>query len=431
MGDPYTDSYFDGPDPIREFQVEPTLEELTKELATLTPLEYDQRRNAFAKEHEIRLSTLDAEVQKARDVPSTDAEKSAPFENILPWDEPVHGGELLDTLQYTVERFCVLPEHSAPIIAAWCVHAWTHDASDISPLLAFTSPEKRCGKSTALSVVSALTPRAMHAVNISVSVLFRVIEKHKPTILIDEADTFLEDRSDMRGMINGGHNRRTANVWRSVGDDHEAKPFRVWSPKAIAMIGDLPDTLEDRALVVPLMRKDVGETVERFPARRDEELLPLRRKLARWAEDNWIELADHEPNIPEELNDRAQDNARCLCTIADVVGGHWPQRIREALVGLAKAQLDDVPASKGVLLLHDIADILERWRGNRITSNDLVTELVAIEEGAWAVWKGGDPITARMVASLLKPYGVKPERDRSSRFYVLDDLRDAVGRYVS
>ncbi len=431
MQDQYRDPFFDGHDDYAEFKIEPTLDEQIAVLAKLSPLEYDQLRDGFAKEHGVRLSTLDAEVQKKREVHVGDADERSPFNDVLPWDESVSGTDLLDTLQHSVERFCVLPDHSAPIIAGWIIHAWTHDAFDISPVLAFTSPEKRCGKSTALSVVSALTPRAMPAVNISASVLFRVIEKYKPTILIDEADTFLEDRVEMRGMINGGHNRLNAYVWRSVGEDHEPTQFWVWSPKAVAMIGNLPDTLEDRALVVPLKRKDVGETVERFKASRDAELLQVRRKLARWAVDNRISLAAQEPDIPDDLNDRAQDNARCLCAIADVAGGDWPQRIREALVGLAKAQIDDVPQSKGVMLLLDIAEILNRWSGNRILSMDLVAELVAIEDGPWAVWKGGDPITARMVASLLKPYGVKPERDRTSRFYVLGDLKDAVGRYVS
>ena len=157
----------------------------------------------------------------------------------------------------------------------------------------------------------------------------------------------------------------------------------------------------------------------------------LQSNYEAYSDDIQTSLAARDPDLPEDLNDRAQDNARCLCAIADVAGGKWPRRIREALVGLANARADDVPASKGVMLLRDIREILERWMGSRITSKDLVAELVAIEDGPWAVWKGGEPITPRMLASLLKPYGVKPDRDRDSRFYVLDDLRDVVRRYVS
>jgi hypothetical protein len=82
-------------------------------------------------------------------------------------------------------------------------------------------------------------------------------------------------------------------------------------------------------------------------------------------------------------------------------------------------------------LLSDIADILERWKGDRIKSADLVTELVAIEDGPWAVWRGGENITTRMVAALLKPYDVKPQADRAYRFYVVADLREVVARYLS
>lgn len=147
------------------------------------------------------------------------------------------------------------------------------------------------------------------------------------------------------------------------------------------MIGNLPDTLEDRALVVQLKRKDGGEVVERMKASRVNELLSIRRMLARWVADNEIKLANAEPDVPDELNDRAQDNCRHICAIADAAGGGWPVRIRTALVGMAASRAGDEPKSKGVMLLSDIADILERWKGDRIKSADLVTELVAIEDG--------------------------------------------------
>ncbi|SEK08217.1 hypothetical protein MAA5396_04766 [Marinovum algicola] len=421
------DAYLDAGCPEKPVDVQKAIAVMAK----LSPVEYDQAREAFAKEHKIRLTTLDAEVEKLRPYEDRRTDGNSDFEEVEPWEQPVNGSDLLHTLVTTIERFCVLPDHAAPLIAAWIVHAWAHDAADISPVLAFTSPEKRCGKSTAMAVVHALSPKAEIAANITAAVLFRLIEKHKPTLLIDEADTFLEERIEMRGMINGGHNRQLAFVWRCEGDDHEPKRFNVWAPKAVAMIGNLPDTLEDRALVVQLKRKEGSETVERMRASRVAELLPVRRMLARWVADNEIALANADPDMPESLNDRAQDNARCLCAIADAAGGDWPQSIRAALVGMAAARAGDEPKSKGVMLLTDIADILDRWKGDRIKSNDLVAELVAIDDGPWAVWKGGEPITTRMIASLLKPYGVRPQQDRAYRFYAVGDLRGAVGRYTS
>ncbi len=134
--------------------------------------------------------------------------------------------------------------------------------------------------------MAALVPKPMPNVNMTSSVLFRIIQIHKPTILIDEADTYLAEKNELRGILNGGHRRMDAFVWRSVGDDHEPRAFKVWALKCIAMIGRLPDTLEDRALVVALRRKYPHEKVERFKTRRVTELLPLRRKCARWVLDN-------------------------------------------------------------------------------------------------------------------------------------------------
>jgi putative DNA primase/helicase len=399
------------------------------ELAKLKPLEYEQLREGEAKTLKLRVSFLDKMVQAARPA-DTDNEPADPFEDVDLWDDPVNGAELLDALHATILRFCVLPEHSAPIMAVWVLHAWAHDASDISPVLAFVSPEKRCGKTTAMSVMGALTPKSMHAVNISTSVLFRVIEKYQPTVLIDEADTFLEANDELRGALNGGHNRLSAYVWRSVGDDHEPRQFRVWAPKCIAMIGKLPDTLEDRALVVHLRRKQDGEAVERFRADRVQEFMHLRRKAARWADDNCISLGNADPAVPGALNDRAQDNARAICAIADLAGGSWPEMVRSALVGAA-GQVDDEPQSAGVLLLRDVAEIFESRGTSRIGSTQLCEALCGLEESPWADWRRGASITTRGIAKLLKPFGITPQRDREQRYYGRADFADAFARYLS
>ncbi|MCK0101188.1 DUF3631 domain-containing protein [Pseudohalocynthiibacter sp. F2068] len=399
------------------------------ELSQLSELRYEKCREAEAKELGIRVTALDKMVNAKRPK-ETESDLPDPFENVEPWPDGVDGAALLSDIRDVIQRHCVLPEHSDVLMATWVLHAWTHDAADISPILAFVSPEKRCGKTTALSTIGVLAPKPMHNVNITTSVLFRVIEKYCPTVLIDEGDTYLTDNEELRGIVNGGHNRLSAYVWRSVGDDHEPKQFKVWAPKCIAMIGKLPDTLEDRALVVPLRRKQAGEKVERFRADKLAEFVPLRRRAQRWADDNLMRLRGLDPAVPNALNDRAQDNARAICAIADLAGKGWPESVRSALVGLAK-QNDDEPQSPGVLLLRDISEVIEAQKSSRIGSQELCEALCALEDAPWAEWWSGKPITSRRITTLLKPYGVIPRRDRFGSCYWVADFADALNRYVS
>jgi putative DNA primase/helicase len=84
-------------------------------------------------------------------------------------------------------------------MALWVVHTHAFAAAEIAPRLAFTSPENRCGKTTALKILRRLVQRPLPTSNLSPAVLFRAIDlvrasdNASPTLLIDEADTFLSD----------------------------------------------------------------------------------------------------------------------------------------------------------------------------------------------------------------------------------------------
>jgi hypothetical protein len=172
-----------------------------------------------------------------------------------PWPEPVDGETLMVELMSTIQAYVILDGGAYVATALWLLHTHAHEAARVSPILAASSPEKRCGKTTLLTLLLGLARRPLPASNITTAALFRAVEKFQPTLLIDEADTFLREREELRGIINSGHGRATAIVIRTVGDDHEPRTFSTWAPKAIALIGDLPPTLEDRSIVLTLRRR--------------------------------------------------------------------------------------------------------------------------------------------------------------------------------
>src|SRR5262249_24304684 len=156
------------------------------------------------------------------------------------------------------ERYLATDSWVFVVTALWVLYTYCFDKFSISPILAITSPEKRCGKTTLLKILSRLVSRPIPTSNMTASSIFRVIEACHPTLLIDEADSFLRDNEDMRGILNGGNSIEFSNVMRSIGrggGDFEPQVYSVWYPKAIALIGQLPDTLEDRSIVVRMQRK--------------------------------------------------------------------------------------------------------------------------------------------------------------------------------
>jgi putative DNA primase/helicase len=243
-----------------------TREETVTRLAALRPLEYDQLRKTEAERLGVRIGTLDEEVEKARGQAGAEVSDAADFLiDPEPWPDPVNAARLLDNIADVARAYLVLPNGAAELLALWVLHAHAHDCFDISPVLAITSPTPECGKTTCLTLLGALVPRPCPASNITSAALFRAVEKWHPTLLIDEADTFLKSSDELRGILNSGHQRSSAYVIRTVGDDHEPRQFRTWAPKAVALIGKLPPTLASRAIHIELRRKTHRRSDRRAP----------------------------------------------------------------------------------------------------------------------------------------------------------------------
>lgn len=217
-----------------------------------------------------------------------------------PGPERVEGDALLDTLVETVTRHVVLAHlHAARALVLWVVLTYFDAVVNLLPLLLVTSPTRRCGKTKTVEVVGGLACRALPVSNITAAALNRTIDKFHPTLLLDEADTFINDDPELRGVINARHTRHTARVIRCVGDDSEPMIFSTCCPKLVAMIGMPKDTLIDRSVVIKQERKARGETVE--PLRADTAHLvfsDLRRQIRRWTDDHLDAMRTADPTMP-------------------------------------------------------------------------------------------------------------------------------------
>jgi putative DNA primase/helicase len=399
-------------------------------LARLPAIEYDRQREDAARRLGVRVGTIDKMVRKKQAL-AEDETASLPHWKVEPSPEPVDGAALLDSLREVFRRYIVLPKGADIALPLWVLHAWTMDAGEISPFMVLVSPTKRCGKTSVLIVLYYLTPRSELASNITAAALFRYIEEVRPTLLVDEADSFVKDNEELRGILNCGHTRAAANVIRTVEVNgvHTPRRFSTWAPKAIATIRALADTLEDRAVVVQLQRKPPGATIARLRRRDSEEFAAVRGQAARWTIDNFDKLADPEPQMPGALNDRAADNWRPLLAIADIAGGAWPEEARQAACLLSGEQQD---RAANVELLKDIRAAF--GDDDVIRSCELVTRLIADPEVRWAEWKSGRPLTQKQLAGLLAPFhivsvNVNPPGQPQGKGYRRTDFEEAWAAY--
>lgn len=404
-----------------------TDEEAIARLAALPELEYEQVRKAEAKRLDIRAAVLDKLVRHERSGNEGDHLQGRPIEwnEPEPWPELVDGEALLTDVAGLIRRYVDLPDAKADAVTLWIAHTFLHGRLDFSTILNVTSATKRCGKSLLMEVAGALALRALTVSGrITPAGMFRIIAQHEPTLILDEADTFMGDDPELRGIVNGSQRREMAFVIRTVGEDHEPRLFRTWCPKAISGIGDLPDTVADRAVTVRLERR--SPTAGDMPHWRDRDRQAveiLRQKLARWTDDSVDAVLERRNAVafPSGLNDRACDAWEALLAIGEIAGGEWAGRTGRAYRACEAINAEvDPETGASEMLLADLWAVFEE-AGNPEAlptgkpdeqyvpnSPAILPALIAREGRPWSEWSRGRPLSPRGLANLLKGFKVFP-----------------------
>jgi len=345
---------------------------------------------------------------------------------------------LLCDIATFLRRYVVLTEHQQRALSLWIAHAYAIDAADCTPYIILRSAEKRSGKTLLLEVLSLLVPRAWLTGRVTPAVLVRKISGVSPTLLFDETDAVFGGNKEfseaLRGVLNSGYRREGAySICVPERGEWVYKDFPVFGPKALAGIGNLPDTVQDRGIAIDMRRKLKTEETERFRRRKVvQDATTLAEKLAAWADEAIPILEVTEPGIPEKLNDRAADVWEPLLAIADMAGGEWPTWARQSAIALSgsSGQEDE---SLGVTLLKDIQSVFKDKKVDRLFSVDLATELGKIEESPWGDLRG-KPLNTTGLAKRLKPFEIKPRQIRvaasTSKGYKKEDFLDAWKRYI-
>ncbi|NOT18099.1 MAG: DUF3631 domain-containing protein [Sulfuriferula sp.] len=388
-------------------------------LSSLSVIAYDRVRARTAKDMGIRPAILDALVNQQRGNKGLDA---LPFPEHEPCNEPINPADLLDEVKATIKRFIILDDEQATVSALWCAMTWFIEHIDIAPLCLINAPEKACGKSELLKTIKGMSCRPLLTENATTSALFRAVELWKPTLLIDESDTFFKEKPEMTGVVNAGY-ERSGGVLRSEpdssGKSYIPKLFPVYSAKAIAGImleKHLADATLSRGVMIRMRKRMSFEHSDELSTAEDGLFDGISSRLARFAED-YGERVRYESKkridggkLISVLSDRENKHYRPLLAIASMAGDKWQSMATNAAIILCASV--DKSISTGNELLNDIRDVFERLKVDKIKLVELVTALCEDEENAWATYNYGKALSTRQLSKLLGAYGISSKTYR-------------------
>jgi len=408
-------------------------QEIIKSLAilqkqgTLLAGQVEHATMLLAKHWHIRKSTIEKDLKGY--LPVEKEEKQSIVEELEPCSEEVNGIEIANQIARILKKYVYLSsEHYYTAITLWIFLTYAYDRFGILPMLLITSPTRRCGKTTLLTVSEGLANKALIASNISPPAVYRTVEKYKPTLLLDEADTSLARNEELRGIINAGHTERTASVVRTGSKETNFEPerFSTFNPKAIAMIGKPCGTWMDRSIHIKMERKTKDIHIEKLPIDFYEQMKPLRQKLIKWT-------CSDLRQIEEEFdlsNDRAVDNWIPLISVAYNLNDEWLIKAKKAMVFMESDEDED---DLKIELLQDIQQYFNE-KGDKVFTEQLIKYLLSLEDRPWADLRHGKGITPHILANMLKAFGIKPKPIRMEyevkKGYDVKDFKEVFLQYL-
>ena len=203
---------------------------------------------------------------------------------------------------------------------------------------------------------------------------------------LDEIDTVFgpkaKDNEEVRGLLNAGH-RRGATAGRCVvrGKVVETEELPAYAAVALAGLGWLPDTLLSRSIIIRMRRRHGDEQVESYRRR----IVAARRARPGGDRDLGAIGAAGDPvagHARRGYRSRRRLSGSRLLAVADLIGGDWPKRARNAAVALVEASREVEP-SLGIRLLTDLRTIFGDSDAHGVEGHP--AEALRIEEAPGAI----------------------------------------------
>jgi len=312
--------------------------------------------------------------------------------------------ELILRTRDLVTRHVFFKDKRVPLlIATWVLGTYVYDVFTWFGYLWITSPVKRCGKSLLLDILRYLcwrsTPRLT---NPTEAVIFRYAASRR-TLILDEIEKLGKQDKDRYGAVmsvlnDGFHEGGTVARTERVEGKFEIVEYSTYCPKALAGINSLVDTIEDRCLKIPMVRRARTEKVERFNLREQrKDLEALQETFNLWADARRQAITGVYDGIGKEgvqvlsaVDDRFKDISEplvAITTYADAEAMNGQQKIVPELISLLLAMAGKREESEKREAIGAFIPVAEEILGGQeksfIESARLLERVKGIEELSW------------------------------------------------
>jgi hypothetical protein len=214
------------------------------------PIELDKARAALAIELKVRKTSIDKAVAAKRraaeadDVPPDAAAALGPE----PWPESIADiGAVLSWASDAIGKYVIASRAVRDIVVLWCLFThFVHHPSITIPIgarleIKAVSPE--CGKTTLLTTTMFLVWHPFPAASLTPATVYRVLDKYKPTLVLDEVDAQVRSNRnpELNAVLRAFHNRHFAKIPRGVrvGDNWDVELFSAWGTYCYTTVGKI------------------------------------------------------------------------------------------------------------------------------------------------------------------------------------------------
>lgn len=338
--------------------------------------------------------------------------------------------QALNRVHNWFERFIVVPDPGdLDTLALWCAHTWALECTATTPRIQIDSTMPGSGKTTALEHIGALSKAPVQAASIgSPAVITRMLAVSIRTILIDEVDRSLNPKNEGVGeliaIINAGYKRgATRPVSVKTDGDWTVKELPTFAP--VVMAGNapqLPDDTRSRCIRILLMPDLQGKAEDSDWEEIEPDSIALKEGLQATVEAS-LDAIKVKPVLPDGCRGRMAEKWRPLARIAHAAGGHWVDRVNEAIkkdLYETEMEREDGMSTErpAVVLLRHIHEVWEESEPF-ITSSVLIGRLVDAHPNQWGELSTyGKKLTAQRLGRMLSQgYKIHSSKHNDVRGY--------------